>query len=229
MQVRTYDELSARLGLQFRWRLDELDSIRAGISAAKSDAETRSLVRGGVALLYAHWEGFIKEAAAAYLEYVAFQVKVRRTRVRDLAPPFLGLALAEMCPLDPHDRVWFTAARIGQFLRSDEDQRARIRTTAVVDTESNLTYRVLERILRALGLDASPYELKRHLIDRSLVEARNSIAHGEHFIVQKGDFMDLYDEFVPLLRDFKNQVENAAAQDSHALPAAPPSPPDSPT
>ena len=46
------------------------------------------------------------------------------------------------------------------------------------------------------------------LIDRSLLERRNNIAHGKFLDVDRDDFEKLCDEVIVLLRSYKNDLQN---------------------
>ena len=54
-----------------QWRRRELISIKQSIQDSRSHEETL-LCRVAVVFSYAHWEGFVKDAATAYVSYVAF-------------------------------------------------------------------------------------------------------------------------------------------------------------
>lgn len=60
-------------------------------------------------------------------------------------------------------------------------------------------------------LDYAPFELKENLIDQQLLDWRNKIAHGRSLFPSEDDFKVLYDEVSLLLRNFKDQLENAVA------------------
>jgi hypothetical protein len=62
-----------------------------------------------------------------------------------------------------------------------------------------------------LGLDYSIYELKEQLIDAQLLAWRNSIAHGQELYPKEADFDILFREVLNIIRNFKDQVSNAAA------------------
>jgi hypothetical protein len=62
-------------------------------------------------------------------------------------------------------------------------------------------------------LDITPYETKKQLIDSSLVDRRNHIAHGDTLDIGVADYVLLHDEVMGLLEEFRNQVQNAAATD----------------
>lgn len=215
MPIRTYDDLAAHLASEFKWRTDEITAMSLAILNAGTAGERQAMLRGALALLYAHWEGFIRDGAEVYLEFVHYQLRQRRHLVSELSLPFLGLAMAEMCPTDPSQRRWFVCAQLADFLQASASERAVIPRDGIVDTESNLKYAVLERILRTLGLEVAPYELKRQIIDHSLLKARNEVAHGEYLYVESIDYDNMRDQIVPLLQLFKDQVLNAAAQQAH--------------
>ena len=75
MGIRTLDELADRLDEGMAWRRIELQSLKTAISEAEGRSPrsplTRALARSGVALLYAHWEGYVKDSCVAYVEYIA--------------------------------------------------------------------------------------------------------------------------------------------------------------
>ena len=48
-------------------------------------------LRAGIALLYAHWEGFIKNAAEHYLQYVA----LKKLTYQELNCGFVALAMKQ--------------------------------------------------------------------------------------------------------------------------------------
>ncbi|WP_232225109.1 MAE_28990/MAE_18760 family HEPN-like nuclease [Dactylococcopsis salina] len=90
MSIRTLEQLSDYLANDLAWRKRELSEIKGLVEAKKvSDQRHRTLLRSGVCILYSHWEGFVKLAANAYVDYVRSQ----RLTYQELASNFLALAM----------------------------------------------------------------------------------------------------------------------------------------
>jgi hypothetical protein len=205
MKIRTTDELLERLDSEFGWRRKELTQIWSDVRAA-SPVSKPLRVRSGVAMLYAHWEGFVRQASEVYLSYVA----VRRLRLDELQPGLLALALrAKLSEFHEVDNTISHAEFVAFFLNHLGD-RARIPVAAAVGTKSNLNSKRLKNVVGTLGLDYGPYELKENLIDSQLLAWRNSIAHGRYQCPNEDDFGILYNAITGLMRTFKDQVSNAA-------------------
>jgi hypothetical protein len=204
MKTRTEDEILDLLDEEFAWRRKELTSIAADL--ASSGGRTRPvLLRAGTALLYAHWEGFIKSSADAYVDFVAR----RRPRYQDLCPGFLVLALRSrlstlMSTEDASAHLTFV-----DFILNNMGSSAQLPRLGVIKTGSNLNSRRLKAIVLTLGLDYAPFELKENLIDTQLLDARNKIAHGKLLYPTYADFEHLNAEISALLRNFKDQISNA--------------------
>ncbi len=168
-------------------------------------------------MLYAHWEGFIRQASEAYLSFVA----VRKLRHEELQPGLLALALrARLSEFHEVDSAVSHAEFVAFFLNHLGD-RARIRVAGAVRTKSNLNARRLKNVVVTLGLDYGPYELKENLIDSQLLHWRNSIAHGRDQCPEENDFCVLYDAVTELMRTFKDQVSNAALLGQYRRPPTP--------
>ena len=168
-------------------------------------------VRVGIALLYAHWEGWIKTQADYYLTYVS-QKKLTN---RQLSNNFLALAMRShlvkaqaASGIGPH-------LELVEFVRCQMDAPAKLGTTGHISTQSNLSSTVLKEIVGRLGLDYEPYELSENLIDQGLVRTRNEIAHGEHVTPTLQEFESVHHEIVRMLSAFTTDLLNAAAMESY--------------
>jgi hypothetical protein len=94
------------------------------------------------------------------------------------------------------------------LLRDQPDERIKIPKDNV-DTESNLSSRVLRDLITSLGLDYAPFETKAVLIDERLLGNRNRIAHGEFLALEAEDTVNLANQIIALMENFRDQVENA--------------------
>ena len=72
MKIRTTEELLGKLDEALSWRKKELIDYKLITERNKGSLLQKPLTRAGIALVYAHWEGFIKEASGFYLSYLSF-------------------------------------------------------------------------------------------------------------------------------------------------------------
>ena len=90
MSIRTTEQLSDKLSTDLAWRKKELSEVKSLVETRKvSPQRHNALIRSGICILYAHWEGFVKLASNSYLEYVAMQ----KLRYDQLNSNFLALAM----------------------------------------------------------------------------------------------------------------------------------------
>src|SRR5579875_1799473 len=86
--MRTLNELEDDLSEDMSWRRTELHSLLSQIRTA-SGPSLSCLCRAGVALLYAHWEGYTKHALSQYLRYVAR----KKLKLNELNNCFVSMAI----------------------------------------------------------------------------------------------------------------------------------------
>jgi hypothetical protein len=206
-KLRTRAAFQAYLDEEFAWRLKEIADIKESIRAAEPISR-RAIIRAGVPILYAHWEGFVKASSEAILNFINNQ----KLTYRNLKPCFIAFGVKKWIrEITISGNALQNIAAV-EFFLNELDNRAEITFVGAIDTESNLSSTVFERIAISVGA----YKTKYVLIDKSLLERRNNIAHGEFLDVDQDDFEKLSDEVIVLLRFYKNDLQNMV-QASHYL------------
>lgn len=214
-KIRTLGQLQETLDTEMGWRIKEISALRLAAKTSPSDSPV--FVRAGLALVYAHWEGFIKAASEHYLNFVDNQGHV----YRDLKSCFavFGLkgklvTLSEARKVKPYVEAF-------DFILGEMDSPARMNMSNAIDTESNLTSKVFSNIATSLDIATTSYETKFNLIDQSLVNRRNKVAHGEYLDIGTDAFLTLADDVLQLMRNYKKDLEVAASDGSYKRPQAP--------
>lgn len=152
----------------------ELTSLRRILLNFLNTPLEGTAVRMGIPMIYAVWEGYVKEVCQLYLEYIENTV----LRVADLNPAILGyLWTSALRPLTGGLNVSRKTSVAKLALKTSSAPVVFERTEKEIDTKSNLNYGCLEKIAEHLCLDISPLAgWKKHL--DALVNLRNNIAHG---------------------------------------------------
>lgn len=209
-KIRSQDHLQDALDRDFGWRVKEILNLKTSISRNKSLSQG-TLVRASIALLYAHWEGFVKSGSIAYAEYVS----TRGLRFDELKPCFIVLGLrGRLETLAESKKAVATAEALG-FIQNKLRDSAKFNLEKAIDTESNLSSAVFSNIIKSIGLEDDHYSSFYNLIDESLLKRRNKVAHGEYLDLNASEWGDLADVVVGLMRAFKNDIENAATLGSY--------------
>ncbi len=216
-KIRTLNDLSDRLSKDLVWRKKEL-SVLESLVETRSFAQdkTNALIRSGIPLLYAHWEGYIKCAASAYLEFVSSQ---KNLKYNDLTYNFVAIAMKRKLNEASATNQSTIHNQVIRFLMESMDQRIDIPTDDVIKTGSNLSSSLFQQILALLGIEYKPYELKQKLIDEKLLQKRNQIAHGEYLDVDMASYQELHEKIIEMMELFKNQIENHAIQKLYLRPS----------
>lgn len=133
-----------------------------------------TVVRMAIPLLYANWEGYVKEVCQLYLEYI----EKSRTITRELKADLLGyLWTSSLKPLSGGlsfekkkaiaELALYCMDNCVEFADGEKN----------INTKSNLNFAILEEIAKHLCLNIAPLEPWRHHLN-ALVNLRNNIAHG---------------------------------------------------
>ncbi|GGZ60752.1 hypothetical protein GCM10008101_13410 [Lysobacter xinjiangensis] len=209
--MRTLDDLLTAIAEDLIWRRKELTELRAMIQTHRGQLKEKVLIRAAVALLYAHWEGFVKRCASSYLQYVSYQ----RVDGDKLALNFLNLAARSKALEYIKQGDHKMGMELASFYLSCAGKQARVPYKKVISTQSNLSSSVLKDILETLGLDEDRFSIRMTFIDSNLVNPRNHVAHGESLDVAPADYESLHDDVLGLIEAFRNEIENAAATQAY--------------
>ena len=209
MKIRTENDLQDAIDSELAWRKRELSAVRSNIASARKFAKDTA-IRAGIALLYAHWEGSIKNVAAYYLEYVA----TLKLPYRQLKPNFLAIALKyDLKSFEESNKATVHTSIVRSVIQNQEI-KSNIPVEGIIKTNSNLNSEIFVEIMATLGLEHSEYESSFKLIDTVLLQKRNMIAHGEHLETLDLDedrYYEIHDKILGLIQMFANQVSNAVS------------------
>lgn len=211
-KIRTLTQLQEALDSEMAWRIREISTFR--LASKKEGVEQQAFIRAGVAMVYAHWEGFIKAASESYLNFVNNQGH----KYQDLKTCFVVFGLKSKLSLLSDGKKSKSNIEALEFIFSEMEKPAKMTLGSAINTESNLTSSVFSNIAQSIDIAIDQYETKFKLIDESLVNRRNSIAHGEYLDLKSAQFLELVDEILILMRLYKNDLENSATQASYKRP-----------
>lgn len=205
MKIQNTEKLIDRLDQDLAWRKKELTLVVSSVKRAR-DAELNTQLRIGIALLYAHWEGFIKNSSTFYLNYLS----QKNLTYEELDENYVALALKSKFNICGQTKKTSLHTKLVHTLLNNLSDYATIPYKNVIETNSNLKWKVFKEILDTLGFDDSFYEMKEKLIDQTLVENRNNVAHGQITSIDKTEFLNLYNEIQSMIDFFKEQIVNSA-------------------
>lgn len=208
MKIRTVGNLQDAIDADMGWRKHELTAIKANIQAARNFTKDTAL-RSGIALLYAHWEGAIKNIAYYYLTYVSGL----KLPYSELKLNFYAIALRSDV-----DRFTVTSkaslqTKVVSDVFTKYSQTSQIPQEGIIRTNSNLSSQLFVEILHTIGLNINIYENYFNLIDEVLLGMRNKIAHGERLealSLDESRYNEIHDKIFFLIDQFAIQVSNAA-------------------
>ncbi|SEJ74506.1 hypothetical protein SAMN05518849_112143 [Sphingobium sp. AP50] len=207
--VRTLDQFQDALDKEMSWRVKEIGVFN--VASRKNGSENKSFIRAGVALTYAHWEGFIKKSSEIYLKYVDY----KSLSYRDLKSCFAVFGLKSRLATLVDSKKSVTNIDAFEFIIGELDSIAKLDLASAINTQSNLSSKVFCNIANSLAIDTVPYDTRFNLIDKKLVDQRNAIAHGEHLTLSGADFSILVTEVLDLMRLYKTDLQNAASLESY--------------
>nr|WP_314842124.1 MAE_28990/MAE_18760 family HEPN-like nuclease [uncultured Microbacterium sp.] len=207
MSVRTVDQLEAQLTKDLKWRTQEMFVFERIVATARQH-EQPALLRGGLALLYAHWEGYIKTAGSSYLEYVSRL----GLSLGDLRPELAAVALRSRISRLADEKSSRAHSELVRAIRDEGTSNAELPyTRATIRTRANLKFSEFESIMHSLGCSSDLHRANALLIDERLLGSRNEISHGERQYVELVDWIKMRDVVETILRDVRTQLSNAAA------------------
>jgi hypothetical protein len=207
--ARTLGQFQDALDREMGWRVKEIGVFN--VASRQTGSGRKSFIRAGVALTYAHWEGFIKKSSETYVNYVGS----KKLSNRDLKSCFAVLGLkGRLNAISGSNK---SSLNIGayEFILSELDSVSKLDSGFSINTESNLSSKVFCNIATSLDIDISAYDTKFNFIDKSLVDRRNAIAHGEYMDLTGPEFGALVEEVLSLMRQYKTDLQNAASLETY--------------
>ena len=212
MKVRGPTELNSFVSQCLAWRKHEIANLSLLIKSQTRTHEEALLRRSAVLLLYAHFEGFTKQAAEAYVEMVERQ----GLAYERLETNFVALGARSSIREAAGSNVIRLHTRVVEFFTYNQGNTAKFSSSTAIDTESNVSSRVFTNILDTVGIAMDDYFAARMLlVDGSLLATRNAIAHGDYVQVDEDTFIQLHQLVIELMDHFRDCLENAAVLKSY--------------
>jgi len=169
---------------------------------AFSESDKELLLQYSIVMVYSIWEGFIQTAFQTYIR----ELNKLGLTIDTVCKPILVYHIEstfkqfKQYPTKFEHKVSFFD-KLNQFRQSDTFE-----ICPTVNTESNVGFNVLNRILEEFGLEKiseypKPKYSLRYELDKFLLRIRNASAHGDNSVVVNQDDLDRAIKLVETLMD----------------------------
>lgn len=209
MKIKTIETLEDALDKHLAWRKQEMLNLKTLID--RGDDARIMLIRAGMALLCAHFEGFIKDASYDYLSFVANQ----NICYKDLQEVFSIWKIHSLIEECAKSSKYSIQARVLEKYNALSSEPFSINKKSMINTHSNPSTEVLKELLLTLGVETDIFRTKANYIDSSLLANRHSIVHGERTNLAYDDFSVTFDIIMRILDDYKDFLIDAAAEEAY--------------
>ena len=118
--LRTKSHLYDAMSEEFAWRKVELSGLKSMVLADQSLRKQDTRIRAAIPLLYAHWEGFIKNIGDFYLQFIANQ----QLKHNEMPAPFLGIVINSMVQDAGQSSKIKPCLELVEFFRSQSEARS---------------------------------------------------------------------------------------------------------
>jgi hypothetical protein len=167
----TRDNFELQLSESVDRRRQEITHVRRVVVELRDTTLSPTAILMAIPILYAHWEGFVKESVELYIEYIERQ-SVAPAQLNPVVFSFaIRKRLAGLIGSGSPDRIGdFAKWMIGMVttpIRFDDK---------TIETRANLSFANLKALCETLSIDVSRMEDKKRNLD-GLVHRRNNIAH----------------------------------------------------
>ena len=203
MKIKTIENLEDALDKHLAWRKQEMLNLKTLID--RGDDARIMLIRAGMALLCAHFEGFIKDASYDYLSFVANQ----NICYKDLQEVFSIWKIHSLIEECAKSSKYSIQARVLEKYNALSSEPFSINKKSMINTHSNPSTEVLKELLLTLGVETDIFRTKANYIDSSLLANRHSIVHGERTNLAYDDFSVTFDIIMRILDDYKDFLIDA--------------------
>jgi hypothetical protein len=210
----TSDEFATQIAEVVDQRRAAISHIQRVVGAVKGTPLEQTAAIMAIPMFYAHWEGFVKEVMALYIEYV----EKRRIDPSKAHPTMFsfsmkkrirGLIANGSVESMTNFAVWIVDS-VNQPLKFDERG---------IDTRSNLSYETLKELCDTLRIDLTKIAMDRRKLN-ALVHRRNNIAHTGR--PMRGDDSTVADNAtltVVLIESFEAIIRECVASERFLVPA----------
>lgn len=203
IKISDIEELEEHLIADLAWRKKEMLSLRLLIE--RDEVNEPILLRAGMALLCAHFEGFIKKASNCYIGYVSEQKLTYNTLIDSFAAIKMEKEFSNCAKSDKnsvHSRLLRKYKEIGECKFKEKYDL----DNPYISTHSNPKVDELKEIMSILGIESDIFETKANYIDSSLLANRHRVVHGEKTDFEKADFLSTFEIIMQLIEDYEKLI-----------------------
>ncbi len=208
----TDQDLSDLFDQDLIWRRKELSDLKAAVRAADAAAKP-VLLRAIVTMSYAHWEGYVRNCANRYFEYLTIRHRTYANLERQI---YVNTFLARIDALHQSRANLEARCKLVNDILDGMTGTFKYVNPSLIDTKSNLNTDIIREICLICSVDSLHFETKRVFLDQFILKRRNAIAHGQNEFIQETGVDDLIAEILGLMQHFRSLLENKVYQKQYA-------------
>lgn len=167
------EKLMATIDADVNWRVAEIASIKSlHLRNRLNEKDSDLAIRANIPLVYAIWEGFVVSSLVELVSYLN-SLGVDISELDDRLVTHLIDGYAQL-----HNARSTFESKCKQVGIIREVLSAPASFDVKIETESNVSFKVLNKLMGKFNIDCFDREYKSSL--NKLLQYRNSIAHGEN-------------------------------------------------